>query len=433
MFQNPHLCLQAGNLTTFLYFGYFSDAATGLTCSPSSGTSAYYRSSGDLMYASNGQCSSLIIILVCSPLPTTLAAITPRTGSTSCTVKQYYNDGNGGTGVYVTGPYGSLATAATCIADGQCATTFCSNGFCAAKLGAGNACTSSNHCASGSCIGGNCCAVASAGNCIACSVTGQCSQCATGYYISGSTCAQQLNAGASCTASPQCLSGNCLGGFCCPANCATCSGSSGLCTTCATGYYRNSFDGTNCYAKRADGGTCTDGSNCLSGTCGGTNCCSSSADALTSANCLSCNAIAWCTSCSSSTLLVYGACVIPSPSVSPSSSAMPSLTPSRTTTQTSSTSVRLSLSGGGTSSSSSSSTSSSDSESVGGAIAGGIVGGVIAVSLVALVVIALIDRSAGRPVRYLAWCSHHSKKPLDSSSPPSETVVISNPIVMRPA
>lgn len=246
---------------------------------------------------------------------------------------------------------------ATCADDGDCASTsYCVGDTCVPKRPLGAACTAANQCASGFCADGVCCDAACQGGCAACDQpsTGTCTifaqgaagdpgcspfvcngtsgacptscsadvDCAAGRYCNGTTCLAKKSQGASCNAANECLSGNCVDGFCCNTGCinacdacnlggsqGTClprpDGSAGVppcdpylcngniatcpsfCMTasdCIGGHY---CGGSQCLPLKTNGSSCASAVECQSGHCADGYCC----DTACAGSCDRCNAM----------------------------------------------------------------------------------------------------------------------------------------------
>ena len=126
---------------------------------------------------------------------------------------------------------------------------------------------------SGSCLGNVCCASSHMDpNCLSCGSSGECTSCNAGKPL-GVLCSI-LNVGSSCTASSECASSNCSpDDICCPENCVSCAEPSGTCSECGSGY---SVSGTTC--KLSLSAPCTSDQQCASGLCSNRTCAATFAD-----------------------------------------------------------------------------------------------------------------------------------------------------------
>lgn len=137
---------------------------------------------------------------------------------------------------------GGVTCNVTCSSDVDCAgAAYCAMGLCVAKLPVGAACAAANQCAGGSCADGFCCDAACGGLCEACNLVGSVGTCAfipTGTDPGNSNCpgatsvcdgagACKTTQGAACATGTDCLTGDCVDGFCCNAACG------GLCQACS--------------------------------------------------------------------------------------------------------------------------------------------------------------------------------------------------------
>jgi hypothetical protein len=226
----------------------------------------------------------------------------------------------------------SCTTAAECAAG-----YFCDSGSCSGQGSDGAACTLGTECQSGFCSDGYCCDVACAGNCEACSAAlstassnGLCapiiagtdpdSNCSPGEACDGAgTC--RLADGQSCSAGTECVTGNCVEGFCCDtactAACRSCAvaGSEGTCSVAPAGFAGSPLcdpflcdgvgaacpttctgdldcvaggycDGNSCATKKTTGTGCANDNECTSGFCVDSVCCASAC----TATCQACSA-----------------------------------------------------------------------------------------------------------------------------------------------
>lgn len=162
----------------------------------------------------------------------------------------------------------------------------------------GNTCSPngpSNACNTGWCTDGVCCEVQSCGTC---------QRCDDGTANGSGTCTTVMNAedpnscsganacdaagvckkknGQTCVAGSECLSGNCIDGYCCVDTCTTpcrsCANVSGTCTTVVSSVDDNFCNGVNtCDAsgvcKKKTGQTCAGPNECASGFCADGTCC----------------------------------------------------------------------------------------------------------------------------------------------------------------
>ena len=158
-------------------------------------------------------------------------------------------------------------------------------GFGCSPLPFGYTCMHNSDCASGMCVGGVCCS-ASTSNCIACSpigsgaVTGLCSSCNSSFLLNGDAVngfsCELGSAGFACSANSQCISSNCLGGYCCSTavdQCTACSpltagAAAGMCSSC-TSPYVPSGDTSSGYvcSLRPPGAACVLSSDCTYSNC----------------------------------------------------------------------------------------------------------------------------------------------------------------------
>jgi hypothetical protein len=245
---------------------------------------------------------------------------------------------------------GALATCPTsCMNNGDCVgTSFCTGGnTCDGLKPNGQSCGNGSECQSGRCIDGYCCDTDCTQACDACNVPGSEGTCkpalqgslgspgcgtyvcdgiietcpnscivdidcsANNYCDGGNACVPQFVDGTACTQSNQCLSGNCVDGYCCDTACGgecdACNlgGSEGVCTVradadpgtplctpylcdgaiamcpnmcvidgdCAANFY---CEAQACVPVKGDGDSCSSGTQCASGICTDGVCCDAS-------------------------------------------------------------------------------------------------------------------------------------------------------------
>lgn len=147
-----------------------------------------------------------------------------------------------------------VACSMTCVGDADCvAGAFCQSGQCVGDLGLGATCTANNQCLSGFCTNGVCCIVAACGTCQACNVGGSLGTCT-------------LAAGGPCTPSDTCFAGICTDtGACFP------TGAPRDCepVECQVGFCQNSV----CQYRPVEGEpTCGEGGDCFAMACRGGSC-----------------------------------------------------------------------------------------------------------------------------------------------------------------
>jgi hypothetical protein len=167
----------------------------------------------------------------------------------------------------------------------------------------GQTCTAGTDCASGFCVDGYCCGAASCPACQSCGIAGSQGTCTNiaqgqtdtnpaGTCIAPNACDGagncRKNNGQTCTASTDCVYGNCIDGYCCDTGCsAACkacnvAGSLGTCTNIPSGQTDtnpagiciapNACDGAgNC--KKQVGQSCSGASECVNGYCVDGYCC----------------------------------------------------------------------------------------------------------------------------------------------------------------
>ncbi|MGZ3416485.1 MAG: choice-of-anchor V domain-containing protein, partial [Polyangiales bacterium] len=152
---------------------------------------------------------------------------------------------------YVCG--GGVNCPSTCSSDSNCASGYyCSGTSCVLKKTNGNACTGANQCSSGFCADGFCCNQACTSGCQTCALS-------EGASANG-TCTTLASGSAG---NPSCTPYLCAGSTSCP---TTCSGDG----NCISGDYCN---GTTCTAKLAQGSVCTTSNQCSSSNCVDGYCC----------------------------------------------------------------------------------------------------------------------------------------------------------------
>lgn len=204
-------------------------------------------------------------------------------------------------GTVTCGTYGCGATTCktSCMVDGDCASgNYCETMACVGKKSNGQACVTSNQCTSGFCIDNICCSTACTGQCQVCGAGGTCGTLMNGNDTNSTpTCSTTMTCDASgqckkvngqvCTGTNDCLSGNCVDGYCCNSMCTTqCQGcgvpnSLGMCvnlplntddtnamTTC-TGTKTCNGSGQ---CKDKAGQPCSGGGTCASGNCNNNMC-----------------------------------------------------------------------------------------------------------------------------------------------------------------
>jgi hypothetical protein len=270
-----------------------------------------------------------------------------RSGSEgTCTLLPDSAPGNPGCTPYLcTGA--SPGCPSNCVTNGDCAGGFYCDSFnlCVVKKNNGSTCATGPECTSGLCVDGYCCDGICNASCDACNQVGNeglCSlrsagtngspgctpylcdglsnncpasctndiECASGNYCSGVACVAKKSTGTACLAANECLSSNCVDGFCCNTGCgsacdacnlsgsfgtcnllpggssgspscmpylcngsnATCPGNCSVDANCSAGNY---CSGTACVVKKGNGGTCAGGNECVSGFCTDGYCCNS--------------------------------------------------------------------------------------------------------------------------------------------------------------
>jgi len=170
-------------------------------------------------------------------------------------------------------------------------------------------CSDDSECTSGSCKNGYCCTTKGmTTGCTACYYDGTCFACGSGYTkINYDECvvapppppwSPAVTTG-SCSDGKECDSGLCLDSICCTekgmtAGCIKCGWSYGHCDECSSGY---TLSADACYDDDAPrpSGSCTAGSECISGSCKGGYCCTERAGVT---GCTDCNTYGDCNTCS---------------------------------------------------------------------------------------------------------------------------------------
>ena len=194
----------------------------------------------------------------------------------------------------LTGSLGTCHAVADGTTDGACTTagSACFGGIC--KSINGQACSPPGNCGSGYCVDGYCCDSACGATCWSCNVAGKVGTCSkVPANVADGTCPGTCTgavASGLCDGSGTCITAG--------TNCASTGHicNSGLCTTscavdsdCATGYY---CSGTSCVALKGNGATCLHPSECSSGVCisNGTSniCCHTSCTEATCGNTAMC-------------------------------------------------------------------------------------------------------------------------------------------------
>lgn len=187
----------------------------------------------------------------------------------------------------------------------------------------GTACTNGSQCTSGNCTDGVCCDMACTGTCEACTVAkkgsgtdGTCgaikydfdpdNECANGSCSGTGTC--QFYNGVACASTAECLSNNCVDGFCCgnacTGPCQACSaakkgsGLNGVCGVIAANTDPDNECGGMCNGSgacqpQANGNACSSAAECTSGHCVDGYCCNSAC----TGTCMSCNNAGFLGSC----------------------------------------------------------------------------------------------------------------------------------------
>ena len=181
-----------------------------------------------------------------------------------------------------------------CLVSAECLSGVCTEGVCSLKV-AGDVCTGGPECASGSCVDGVCecsttCVFDPASCAQGCSAPETCIE--LGLYTD--YCGEKKENGEACRGRNECLSGNCKEGFCSlmsngamcdeDAQCASGSCYAGVCqcsplcvydpASCAAGcplpetcIVLPAPWADYCGVRKARGGSCRDGRECLSGVC----------------------------------------------------------------------------------------------------------------------------------------------------------------------
>ena len=280
--------------------------------------------------------------LACQACSSNCAACSEGVGCTTCD-QGYYKDGSNNCQQCPTG-------CATCLSNTECLTCTNSGHFLGTDL-----VTCSPNCGSNEYkdnANKKCKACTSIANCLTCDISGQCTNCANGFFENSGACPACPTGCATCTRLTSCQSctngAHFLGtnGFTCSANCGsneykdttnkkcvactsianclTCD-ISGQCTNCADGFFEDSGTCSSCPSGCA---TCTSLTSCQS--CSdqshflGTNQLTCSTNCLTNeykdttnkkcvactsiSNCLSCNINGQCTNCASGFFVEAGAC-----------------------------------------------------------------------------------------------------------------------------
>lgn len=187
---------------------------------------------------------------------------------------------------------------------------------------------------------GCCCVSLCSDNCATCSSAGTCTQCNSGFYLSGSQCVA-CPANATCDGTIfSCKSGykksgsSCVldtcdagyyknGNFCisCPEGCTACSQlvpGVVTCSTCKSGYYKS---GTRCASCPDNAASCSGSSfTCKTGFYKDGSACATCPE-----NCTACSDATTCTSCASGYTLKEGACVKSSTGDGPRTITLPGL------------------------------------------------------------------------------------------------------------
>jgi hypothetical protein len=174
----------------------------------------------------------------------------------------------------------------SCASDADCASGYAcaAGGIC--RRATGQTCAGSQECASGNCVDGRCCSTASCADCTSCDVAGHEGVCfavpagtADGTCVARCTGSEQgglCDGNGACRALVPCPNGYlCSNGTECAASCTT---------SCASGYY---CDNDSCRVQKANGDTCAAGRECLSGQCVDGFCCASAS----CSDCLSCDVV----------------------------------------------------------------------------------------------------------------------------------------------
>ncbi|MGZ3422618.1 MAG: Kelch repeat-containing protein [Polyangiales bacterium] len=171
----------------------------------------------------------------------------------------------------------SGACASSCASDAACAAdAYCDVGpkTCVTKKPTGSGCTAANQCVTGNCVDGYCCTTSCAGTCSACDVAGSLGTCTAvlGTPHGARSCPSPYG----CSASGSCASGSCA-----------------VDTDCASGLFCNASSA--CVTRLSNGVACKADSNCTSGNCVDGVCC----DSKCTGSCQSCDVVGKLGTCSS--------------------------------------------------------------------------------------------------------------------------------------
>jgi hypothetical protein len=173
---------------------------------------------------------------------------------------------------------------------------YCAGNACVAQKANGQGCGGGGECASGQCVDGTCCAASSCQDCMSCNVAGHegaCYQvpagtadgtCVSVCPIGGNQVAGLCDGNGSCRTASACPDGNmCGGNGQCSNDCTA--------TECASGFF---CSGTSCVAMKNDGAPCSLDGECIHGNCisggSGSICCSVACADVTCGTMALCNA-----------------------------------------------------------------------------------------------------------------------------------------------